>query len=213
VYLASTKFNLPPIRVPVVVLIGPPGVGKTTIGGALAKRLNCPFFDTDEVIESATGLNPATIFKEHGEQVFRELERRLIADFVTNAKDSAMAALKRTEKAPERPGTVIATGGGLAVQPGNLEELENLGQVICLTAPLEVIADRLLLSRPRPLLQGASHEGAGNSPSPENSLARLETLLSVRKPIYARAKAQISVESPDIDEIVERILKSLANCD
>jgi shikimate kinase len=213
VYLASTKFNLPPIRVPVVVLIGPPGVGKTTIGGALAKRLDCPFFDTDTVIESATGLNPSKIIKEHGEPVFRELEKRLIADFVTNAKESATAAAKGAERKPQQPGTVVATGGGLAVQPGNLEELENLGLVICLTAPLEVLADRLSCSGARPLLQAASQDTSGNLPTQENSLERLRTLLSVRKPIYARAKAQVSAENSDIDEIVERILKSLANCD
>jgi shikimate kinase len=213
VYLASTKFNLPQIRVPVVVLIGPPGAGKTTIGGALAKRLGCPFFDTDAVIESATGLSAAKIIREHGEPVFRELEKCLIAEFVTKAKDSAMAAAAGNKKAPDRPGTVVSTGAGLPVQPGNLEELENLGKVICLTAPLEVLAHRVSLSGGRVMLQIASHEAPGASSSQENTVERLRRLLSVRTPFYARAKAQISVENSDIDEIVERILKSLANCD
>jgi len=202
--LASTKFDLPPVVVPVVVLIGPPGVGKTTIGGALAERVGCPFLDTDQVIQACTGLSVPDIFKQYGEATFRKLESSLLAALVANSVESSVGRAK--------PGTVVATGAGLPVQPGNFEELENLGQVICLTAPISVLVERLSSSGSRPLLSpGASGEAA--SPGPESAAKRLESLISARTQVYARAKAQISAENSNIDEIVERILQILSNCD
>jgi len=207
--LVSTKFDLPPVIVPVVVLIGPPGVGKTTIGGALAERVGCPFLDTDQVIQESTGLSVPDIFKQYGESAFRKLESSLLVALVANSNSQAgsMAALDRG-----KPGTVVATGAGLPVQPGNFEELENLGQVICLTAPVSVLAARLSISGSRPLLNpGTGGEEA--SPGEESALKRLESLISTRTQVYARAKAQINAENSNINEIVERILQILSNCD
>ena len=207
--LVSTKFDLPPVLVPVVVLIGPPGVGKTTIGGALAERVGCPFLDTDQVIQASTGLSVPAIFEQHGEVVFRKLESSLLAALVAKSagqKESAVDA----EWA--KPGTVVATGAGLPAQPGNFEELENLGRVICLTAPVNVLAERLSLSGSRPLLSpggGAEKANGGD----ESALKRLQSLISARTQFYARAKAQISAENSSIDEIVERILQILSNYD
>jgi shikimate kinase len=203
--LVSTKFDLPPVIVPVVVLIGPPGVGKTTIGGALAERVGCPFLDTDQLIQANTGLSVPAIFKQYGESTFRKLESSLVAALIA----SSINQPGRTDAA--KPGTVVATGAGLPAQPGNFEELENLGQVICLTAPLKVLAERLSISGDRPLL----NPGAGGSEATGDraALERLETLITTRTQVYARAKAQISAENSNIDEIVERILQILSNCD
>jgi shikimate kinase len=206
--LVSTKFDLPPVIVPVVVLIGPPGVGKTTIGGALAERVGCPFLDTDQVIQVSTGLSVPDIFKQYGESVFRRLESSLLVALVANSHaQGSMSAVDRG-----KPGTVVATGAGLPVQPGNFEELENLGQVICLTAPVDVLAARLSVSGSRPLLnQGTGAQTA--STGEESALKRLESLISARTQVYARAKAQINAENSNINEIVERILQILSNCD
>lgn len=199
--LVSTKFDLPPVIVPVVVLIGPPGVGKTTIGGALAERVGCPFLDTDQLIQANTGLSVPAIFKQYGESTFRKLESSLVAALVASSRNQP----GRTDQA--KPGTVVATGAGLPVQPGNFEELENLGQVICLTAPLKVLAERLSISGDRPLLN------PGEATDDRAAFERLETLITTRTQVYARAKAQISAENSNIDEIVERILQILSNCD
>jgi shikimate kinase len=208
--LVSTKFDLPPITVPVVVLIGPPGVGKTTIGGALAERLGCLFLDTDQVIQASTGLSVPTIFSQYGEPIFRMLETSLLAALIANSKSQPGSGAAKQRL----PGTVVATGAGLPAQPGNLEELENLGTVICLTAPLKVLAERLSVSGSRPLLsRGPTDEEASTMPDEENGLKRLESLLSARTQIYARPKAQISAENSSIDEIVERILQILSNYD
>ena len=206
--LVSTKFDLPPVIVPVVVLIGPPGVGKTTIGGALAERVGCSFLDTDQVIQVSTGLSVPDIFKQYGESAFRKLESSLLVALLANStSQGSMAAVDRG-----KPGTVVATGAGLPVQPGNFEELENLGQVVCLTAPVSVLAARLSISGSRPLLNpgtGGEQASAGE----ESALKRLESLISARTQVYARAKAQINAENSNINEIVERILQILSNCD
>jgi shikimate kinase len=210
--LASTKFELPPVIVPVVVLIGPPGVGKTTIGGALAERLGCPFVDTDQVIQASTGLTVPEIFKDYGEPTFRQLETSLLTALVASARNSTGSS--QGVQGKRQTGTVVATGAGLPAQPGNLEELENLGKVICLTAPLKVLADRLSISGSRPLLSPAPGGAeASASADQESALRRLESLLSARTQVYARPKAQVSAENSSIDEIVDRILQILSNYD
>jgi len=206
--VVSTKFDLPPIAVPIVVLIGPPGVGKTTIGGALAQRLDCLFIDTDQIIQAATGLTVAEIFKQHGEPVFRALEKQLVAAL------AKLACAGYSNKKTSPAGTVVATGAGLPAQPGNFEELENLGKIVALTAAVPVLADRLALSDQRPLLNAAAKgEEAAAVNDRKNALNRLETLLAARTQIYARPQAQVNAENASVDEIVERIVQILSNYD
>ena len=117
-----------------IVLIGPMGSGKSTIGRLLAKKMNVDFFDTDEVLESRTGVSISTIFEIEGESGFRERESKLIDEF------------------RDLDGVVIATGGGAVLAPENRENLRKMGQVIYLHASLEILFERTQHSKNRPLL-------------------------------------------------------------
>lgn len=117
-----------------IVLIGPMGSGKTTIGKLLAQQLGYQFFDSDAVIEKTTGARISWIFDKEGEVGFRERETNAISE-LTQAND-----------------TVLATGGGAVVTPINRDYLAR-GIVIYLQASVDVQYERTCRDRNRPLLQ------------------------------------------------------------
>ena len=120
---------------PVAVLIGPPGVGKTTVAEALARRLDLPVRDTDADVESSTGRRVADIFFEDGETTFRELEHAAVV--------TALA---------EHEG-ILAIGGGAVLDPRTQEALRG-HTVIFLDVRIADAAKRIGLNRDRPLLLG-----------------------------------------------------------
>jgi len=118
---------------PRVVLIGPPGSGKSTVGAALAARLGLPLHDTDAAIEAAAGRSISDIFIEDGEPTFRELERAEVA------------------RAVEQEDGVLALGGGAPVDP--LTEQVLAGQVIVfLDVGIADASKRVGFDQSRPLL-------------------------------------------------------------
>lgn len=118
----------------VVVLIGPMGAGKSSIGRKLAKLRGWPFIDTDKVIEAEQGIAIATIFETQGEVAFRAFERAAVADAVAQ-------------------GGVVALGGG-AVTSAETRELLQALPVVHLTISPEAVAQRVNTQK-RPLLQTA----------------------------------------------------------
>ena len=118
---------------PRIVLVGPPGAGKTTVGRALAQRLDLPFRDTDADIEAAQGKTIADIFYDDGEDAFRALEREAV----------------RTALA-EHVG-VLSLGGG-AVLDAQTRELLRKHHVVFLNVGLGPAAKRVGLARDRPVL-------------------------------------------------------------
>ena len=158
-----------------IVLTGFMGTGKTTVGRLLADRLGHEFVDTDALIESRHGPIPA-IFGEHGEGWFRRLERDLAAEL------------------SERRGLVIATGGRMMVEAGNADALGSTGTVVCLTATVATLVERLTpeLSS-RPML-------AGHDPA-----ARIAALLAERAPAYARF-TPVATDGRSPSEIADEIL-------
>lgn len=105
-----------------IVLIGMPGVGKTSTGEALAKLLNRPWIDTDLLIKQKAHCDAATYLQTHGETAFRRLEHTVIKEI------SSMT------------GVVISCGGGVVVTPSNYQLLRQNGKLVYLTRPLEELA-------------------------------------------------------------------------
>jgi shikimate kinase len=131
----TTETETAPFRP--VVLIGPPGAGKTTVGTALAARLGVPFTDTDSVVEEAAGKPVADIFITDGEPEFRRLER-----------DAVAAALDTREG-------VIGLGGGAVMDEQTRARLAG-HRVIYLETGFTELARRVGLDRARPLLIGTN---------------------------------------------------------
>jgi shikimate kinase len=120
---------------PIVVLVGPPGSGKTTVGSLLAERLGVGFRDTDRDIEAQAGKGIPEIFVDDGEERFRKLER-----------DAVAAALRDHDG-------VLAVGGG-AVSSDETRSLLASEQVVFLDVGLAQASSRVGLGTSRPLLLG-----------------------------------------------------------
>jgi shikimate kinase len=143
-----------PRRAKPVFLIGMMGSGKSTIGKALARQCERPFFDLDREIAARSGVSVATIFELEGEPGFRKRE--------------AVALDELTQ----RSGVVVATGGGAVLLAENRERLRGRGLVIYLESTVDELARRTASDKSRPLLQGADPR------------ARLEQLMRERQALY-----------------------------
>lgn len=120
---------------PVVIIVGPPGAGKTTVAGTIADRLGVLARDSDADIEAATGMTIADIFIEQGESRFRELE--------TEAIGTAIA---------EHDG-VLSLGGGAVIRP-ETRDLLRTEKVVFLDVGLAAAVKRVGMNANRPLLLG-----------------------------------------------------------
>ena len=118
-----------------IFLIGPMGVGKSTIGRVLAEIMDLRFFDSDQEIELSSGADIPWIFDVEGESGFRERESKMIS------------RLCQTQD------IVLATGGGAILAKQNRDTLCSKGTVVYLTAPIEKLVDRTKKDKNRPLLQ------------------------------------------------------------
>ena len=162
-----------------IVLVGLMGVGKSTIGRRLAKRLGLPFVDSDSEIEDASGLSAAEVFERYGEKDFRDGERRLVARLI------------------EGEVRVIATGGGAYVDPRTRQLLNERAITIWLDAPIEVLAERTARRDTRPLLRNA------------NPRQTLERLSEERRPSYAQAHIHVRSGDGAHKDVVDSILRAL----
>lgn len=137
-----------------IFLIGPMGVGKSTIGRLLAAQLNMPFLDSDREIEYVTGADIPWIFDVEGEQGFRLREARMI------------------DTLSQREGIILATGGGAILAPESRQNLNSRGLVVYLRASVAQQLERTGKDKNRPLLQTA------------NPLAKIKELIKIREPLY-----------------------------
>lgn len=137
-----------------IFLIGPMGVGKTTIGRQLASELGLQFHDSDRELEAATGADIPWIFDVEGESGFRVREERMI------------------DQLSQRHGVVLATGGGAILSADSRRRLHERGTVVYLRASLRQLQQRTHKDRNRPLLQTA------------DPAARIRELMEKRDPLY-----------------------------
>lgn len=137
-----------------IFLVGPMGVGKTTIGRQLANLFDYEFVDSDREIEQRTGASIPWIFDMEGEEGFRRREQTVIDELTA------------------RMGIVLATGGGAVIKPENRDCLKQRGIVVYLKAELDELLVRTRNDKNRPLLQT------------KNPRARLQALIEEREPWY-----------------------------
>jgi shikimate kinase len=163
-----------------VVLIGFMGSGKSSVGRELARRWGFRFLDTDSIIRNQLGKSISEIFSVFGEPFFRDQE------FATLTK------LLHCHR------SVIATGGGIVIQPRNANLLGKLGTTIWLKADQATIFERVSRNKNRPLLQ---------TDDPETTIARL---LAERAPLY-ESTADLIVDSSGLShhEVAERVIAGL----
>jgi len=165
---------------PVAILIGPPGAGKSSVGRSLALHLDTQFHDTDDLIENEHGMSVSEIFLEKGETFFRECEKEIVAREVANF-----------------PG-VLSLGGGAVMDSATRELLlDSEHPIIFLDVSLASAAPRIGFNRDRPLLVG-------------NPRAKWQELMNLRRPIYEElADITISSDSATPSQLAREIASRL----
>lgn len=163
-----------------VILIGPMGAGKSTIGRLLSEHLGLPFIDLDKEIEDRAGASIPWIFDIEGEAGFRERES---------------LALSETLQQPE---LILATGGGCILNPDNRNLLSSQGYIVYLKTSVEQQLLRTAKDKNRPLLQA------------DNPEAVLRTMAATRNPLYeAAANCVIVTNGQPPKLVVQEILHKL----
>jgi shikimate kinase len=166
---------------PRIILIGPMGSGKTTIGKSLAQKLSLEFRDTDSVIEQRAQKTVSQIFIEDGEDAFRAIEKEVLKEELQGSD------------------TVLALGGGAPISVEAQSALQaSESHVVYLDISLANVAPRIGFNRDRPLLLN-------------NPRGQWQTLMEARRPIYESvADTVVDVNKRSQSEIVAQILEVLA---
>jgi shikimate kinase len=159
-----------------IALIGFMGTGKTSVGRLVAEQLRFEYLDTDEVIQAETGRTITEIFTTDGEPAFRALEEKVVKELAV------------------RKQTVIATGGGLPVNPENLTSLKAHSLVVCLWSSPEKIWERVRHQSHRPLL----HD--------KNPQAKIRELLAAREPFYKQADVLLNTDLRSLREVTQQVV-------
>jgi shikimate kinase len=174
------KFETAPVQgnrlIVNIALIGFMGTGKTSVGRLAAEQLRFSYLDTDEMIQAATGRTVAEIFSADGEQAFRVLEERTVAELAARTR------------------TVISAGGGLPVNPANLASLKRHALVVCLWASPEKIWERVKNQTHRPLLHDADPQ------------KKIRELLAAREPFYKQADVLLNTELRSLREVASQVI-------
>lgn len=157
------------------------GAGKSTIAKSLSAKLKMKYTELDLLIEKKAGKPISDIFRDDGEPVFRSLESKAVVE------------------ASQDNRAVISCGGGVVLNPFNIEQLKKNAEIVYLQAKENVILQRVTGSEAvRPLLNKADPAG------------EVDRLLKARRPLYEKA-ADLIIDTSDlsVDEVVNRIIAGL----
>jgi len=164
-----------------IVLVGPMGSGKTSVGRRLACVLKRDFFDSDFEIVARTGVAIDHIFDVEGEEGFRQRESSMLKELCDISN------------------IVIATGGGIVIKPENRELLKNTSFVVYLASNVEQLVMRTARSKSRPLLERSS-----------NREQTIRDILEVREPLYQEvADVVIDTTGKKLYAIINEIKKAI----
>jgi shikimate kinase len=162
-----------------IILTGFMGTGKTAVGKELVRLLEMRLIDADTEIEKAEKMSINEIFKQFGEQKFREIETETIKTISRNRN------------------VIISTGGGAVLRQENMDALRENGIIICLTATPETILQRTSNSNDRPLLRV------------EDPFEKIKGLLDFRKPFYEKADIVVDTEGKTPLQIAEEVIEKV----
>jgi shikimate kinase len=162
---------------PHLILVGLPGVGKSTIGRAAARQLGRPFLDFDQEIERRSGMSIREIFRLKGEDHFRAQEFEL------------------TKELSATGGMVLSPGGGWITQEGSVELLRSAGRIIYLRASPDAVAKRLRRVETRPLLAG------------RDLVVALRELYAKRRALYETADMVLDTERLARQQLVAKLVE------
>ncbi len=161
-----------------IMLVGFMGASKTTVADYLGHMLEMEQVDTDAMIVNWMGMSINDMFKNYGEEYFRNLE------------SNTLLALR------ERKQLIVSCGGGITLRPENVETMRSRGVVVWLTATPETVYDRVHLSNDRPLLNG------------NMNIPYIKKLMEDRLPRYQRAAdVQVPTDNLTVHEICEILVK------
>ena len=161
-----------------LVLVGFMGSGKTSAGRLAARQLGLSFLDMDAEIEDSHGRAIAEIFEQNGEPYFRERERELVRELA------------------DRDNLVIATGGGVVLNPDNVRDFSHTGIVICCWIEPRIAFERTRHAQHRPLLEA----------EPDRQ-ARVEQLLRQREPLYRAIPLCVDVSNLTVEQEADEIVR------
>lgn len=166
-----------------IILIGYMGAGKTTVGKALSKELNIPFYDLDWYIESRMRKTVAQLFSERGEEGFRKIEHNMLHEVA------------------EFENVILSCGGGTPCFFDNIDYMNQQGDVVYLKASPEVLYKHLLMGKAeRPLLKGKS---------PEQLIDYIREQLAYREQFYSKARHTLDVSLMDNYEKIKITIEKL----
>jgi shikimate kinase len=165
-----------------IILIGAPGVGKTSVGLLLANKLAVEFIDTDTIIQNKENKSIPEIFILYGEKYFRDLEIEVMSKLITSPNKK-----------------IISVGGGMPTWENNYSFLEQIGTIVLLKAKIDTLVKRIGDAKSRPLLNGSDN----------NWLNRLENIVNDRSAVYNRALYQIDTDLLKIEDVANQILELL----
>lgn len=163
-----------------IYLTGFMGVGKSTVGGRLSRRIGWNHVDTDRLITEKSGRSHTSLFDDLGEERFRDVESGIIQEICQGYTQ-----------------TIVSLGGGAILRDQNRSLILGSGTLIYLAATPEKLNERLQPSYERPLLKGLDEQGR---------IQKISQLLQEREKVYSEANFRIDTDLMSMEDIVRRVV-------